>query len=114
SQLAAAALLRASDRVLAESRRELAARWTVAQTAPRPVRATGTPVGGFYHWLRLPEWVTDPLAFCRRLRDEALVTVVPGLAFGPGGARHVRLSCGGDPDALRVALARLADWWEAP
>lgn len=111
AQLAAAALLRASAEVLAESRRELARRWAVVQTAPAPVRATATPAGGLYHWLPLPAGVTDPLAFCRRLRDLGLVTVVPGEAFGPGGRGHVRLSCGGDPGLLAEALDRLAGWW---
>lgn len=113
SQLAAAALLRHSTEVLADSRRELARRWTVVQTAPTAVRARTTPAGGFYHWLELPEWVEEPLAFCRRVRDEGLVTMVPGLAFGPSGARHVRLSCGGDPDRLATALQHLQRWWVA-
>lgn len=111
SQLAAAALLRASDLVLAESRRELARRWSVVQTAPEPLRARTTPAGGFYHWLEVPAWVDDPADFCRRLRDEGKVTVVPGHAFGPRGARHVRISCGGDPDRLREALLRATPWW---
>lgn len=114
SQLAAAALLRASDPVLAESRRELARRWSVVQTVPEPVRARTTPAGGFYHWLEVPPWVDDPATFCRRLRDEGKVTVVPGRAFGPRGARHVRISCGGDPDRLREALLRAAPYWEVP
>lgn len=113
SQQAAAALLRSSDVVLAGSRRELARRWTVVQTAPEQVRARTTPAGGLYHWLPLPPRVQEPLAFCRQVRDEARVTLVPGQAFGPRGTGHVRLSCGGDPDLLRHALARLADWWGA-
>lgn len=114
SQLATTALLRGSAVILAESRRELARRWSVVQTAPEPVRARTTPAGGFYHWLEMPPWVDDPVGFCRRLRDDGKVTVVPGHAFGPRGSRHVRISCSGDPDALREALVRAAPWWEGP
>ncbi|GAA1158331.1 pyridoxal phosphate-dependent aminotransferase [Ornithinicoccus hortensis] len=114
-QRAAAALLRHSPDVLRDTRRQLIARWSVAQTAPEPVRARYTPAGGFYLWLPLPEWaLADPLAHCRRVRDEGRVVVVPGTAFGPGGAGHVRVSCGGDPKALAEGLTRMAPFWERP
>lgn len=115
SQLAAAALLRESATVLAESCRQLIRRWSVAQTGPHPVAAAVTPAGGFYHWLELPAWaLEDPMAFCVRLRDEGLVTVVPGSAFGNAGNDHVRISCGGDPRQLAEGLRRLDRFWRAP
>ncbi|USQ77359.1 pyridoxal phosphate-dependent aminotransferase [Ornithinimicrobium cryptoxanthini] len=115
SQLAATALLRASESVLRDTRRELIARWSIAQTGPAAVRPVATPAGGFYAWIPLPQWaVRDPMGFCLRLRDEGQVIVVPGSAFGAGGADHVRVSCGGDPKALAQGLARMAPFWEAP
>lgn len=115
SQVAATALLRASEEVVGESWKHLVRRWSVAQTAPEPVRATRTPAGGFYHWLPLPPWaLDDPVGFCRRVRDEGLVVVVPGMAFGPAGAGHVRISCGVGLGELAAGLARLAPWWGAP
>lgn len=115
SQLAAAALLRASDQVLRQTRRELVQRWSIAQTGPAPVRPVATPAGGFYAWLPLPSWaVADTVGFCLRVRDEGGVIVVPGTAFGAGGEGFVRVSCGGDPRVLSQGLARMAPFWEAP
>lgn len=115
SQLAAAALLRNSTEVLAQSWRHLVERWSIAQTAPAAVRPQVTPAGGFYLWLALPEGARgDPSAFCLRVRDEGRVTVVPGTAFGPAGAGHVRVSCAGNPGQLAEGLARLAPWWTRP
>lgn len=115
SQLAAAALLRASEQVLRQTRRELAQRWSIAQTGPAPVRPVSTPAGGFYAWIPVPEWAAhDTMGFCRRVRDEGQVILVPGTAFGAGGAGFVRISCGGDPRLLTQGLARLAPFWESP
>lgn len=115
SQLAAVALLQHSDEVLEDSWRHLVDRWSVAQTAPAVVRAHRTPVGGFYHWLALPSWAKDdPAGFCRRVRDEAAVIVVPGEVFGPSSTMFARISCGGDPARLAEGLARLEPWWTAP
>ena len=115
SQLAAAALLRSSGEVLRQTRRELVQRWSIAQTGPAAVRPVATRAGGFYAWVPLPEWaVADPMAHCRRVRDEGGVIVVPGSAFGAAGAGHVRVSCGGDPKLLAQGLERMAPFWEAP
>lgn len=114
SQLAAAALLRASDQVLRATRRELITRWSIAQTGPEAVRPVGTPAGGFYAWIPLPEWAAhDTVGFCLRVREEGQVIVVPGTAFGRSGEGFVRVSCGGDPRQLAQGLARMAPFWEA-
>lgn len=115
SQLAATALLRASDEVLRQTRRELITRWSVAQTGPAAVRPVGTPAGGFYAWIPVPQWAAhDTTGFCLRVRDEGSVIVVPGSAFGAAGEGFVRVSCGGDPKLLAQGLARMAPFWEAP
>lgn len=115
SQVAAAALLRASDRVLRQTRRELVQRWSVAQTGPAAVRPVATPAGGFYAWVPVPQWAGhDTTGFCLRVRDEGGVILVPGTAFGAAGEGFVRVSCGGDPRLLAQGLARMAPFWEAP
>lgn len=115
SQLAAAALLRHSDQVLQQTRRELIQRWSIAQTGPAAVRPVTTPAGGFYAWIPVPPWAAhDTTAFCLRVRDEGQVIVVPGTAFGAAGEGFVRVSCGGDPSLLAQGLARMAPFWEAP
>lgn len=114
SQLAATALLRASEQVLRQTRRELAQRWSVAQTGPERVRPVGTPAGGFYAWIPVPGWSAhDTIGFCRQVRDGGQVILVPGTAFGAGGAGFVRVSCGGDPRLLAQGLARMAPFWES-
>ena len=51
-------------------------------------------------------------AFALRVRDESLVTTVPGDAFGPRGAGFLRVSLGGPVEELVEGLVRLAPWWE--
>ncbi|QDO88195.1 pyridoxal phosphate-dependent aminotransferase [Ornithinimicrobium ciconiae] len=115
SQLAATALLRNSAEVLRQTRRELIQRWSIAQTGPAAVRPVATPAGGFYAWIPVPQWaIGDTLGFCRRVRDEGRVIVVPGTAFGSRGEGFVRVSCGGDPRLLGQGLARMAPFWEEP
>jgi aspartate/methionine/tyrosine aminotransferase len=116
AQEAARALLESSPEVLAGSRFELGLRWATlsaafgAQFGLTPVR----PAGGFYLWWEMPEAVADdPLGFCYRLRDEAGVLVVPGMAFGDAGRRHLRLSFAAAPEALDEGVRRLAPFWPA-
>lgn len=115
AQVAAAALLRASAEVLAESRRQVGLRWALVQDGPMVLRPEVAAVAGFYLWVRVPPWArADPAAFVLQVRDEGLVTVVPGSAFGAGGREHVRVSLGGPLNELSEGLARLAPWWAEP
>ena len=52
-------------------------------------------------------------AFALRVRDESLVTTVPGSAFGARGAGFLRVSLGGPLEELEEGLRRLAPWWAA-
>ncbi|RIK15488.1 MAG: hypothetical protein DCC50_07925 [Acidobacteria bacterium] len=116
SQDAALALLRARELVLPAAREQVRLRWdTLARVAPRLLEVGGgRPRAGFYLWLPLPAGVAeDTEAFALRVRDESLVTTVPGTAFGERGRGHLRVSLGGAPDELSEGLARLAPWWEA-
>lgn len=113
SQLAAAALLRDSPRVLVQSRAALAARWNLVELhAPTWVRAAGRPAGGFYLWVPIPTEGTDEdhAAWVVGLRDHGGVSVIPGSAFGPGGQRHIRISVGGPEDELVEGLRRMGTY----
>ncbi len=113
AQTAAAALLAAAATVFAESRRQLALRWAAFEEACAEAfpgeRRPLPPAGGFYRWMRLPELDgTDETAFCLRLRDEAGVIVVPGIAFGSRGSGRIRVSWAGLPEDIREGVLRLA------
>jgi aspartate/methionine/tyrosine aminotransferase len=117
SQRAAAALVEASDEVLPAARQEVRLRFEALQRAWKEGFGAELrpPVGAFYHWMRLPEAAhADPMAFCLRLRDEAGVVLVPGLAFGEGGRAHARLSFAARPDQIREGVRRLAAFRSAP
>ena len=77
------------------------------------VRVRSSPSGRRLDlWLELPAAATaDPLGFCYRLRDEAGVLVVPGLAFGDAGRRYLRLSFAAPPEALIEGVRRLSPYW---
>jgi aspartate/methionine/tyrosine aminotransferase len=118
AQAAAAALLGDAARVVAESRRQLALRRSAFEAAyseafpAEPLPAL--PAGGFYHWMRLQELDgEDEMAFCLRLRDEAGVIIVPGIAFGSRGSGRVRLSWAGLPGDIREGVRRLATFLKA-
>lgn len=74
-----------------------------------------TPEGAFYAFPQIAPLfgkttpagtkITDDLSFCTALLHEALVAVVPGSAFGDGGA--IRISYAGKPEELTEALSRL-------
>jgi aspartate/methionine/tyrosine aminotransferase len=50
------------------------------------------------------------VAFCELLLEEALVAVVPGGAFGDGGA--IRISYAGKEAELVTGLSRMKAWIE--
>ena len=114
SQEAALALIEDSGAILPAARAELKGRWEAlagALKAELAIDAT-PPAGAFYYWLPLPPaGLSDPTAFCLKVRDEGRVIVVPGSAFGEGGATHVRISYAARPEALREGIRRLAPFW---
>ncbi|HJU83304.1 MAG TPA: pyridoxal phosphate-dependent aminotransferase [Holophagaceae bacterium] len=116
SQLAALALLEASDTVLPAARREVALRFEALAEAMHEHfhQDLEPPDGAFYHWLALPPSAhADPMAFALRLRDEARVVLVPGLTFGEAGRGHARLSFAAAPDQIREGVKRLAPFWRS-
>jgi aspartate/methionine/tyrosine aminotransferase len=113
SQRAALALLEASDEVLSQGRKEIAARWEALASSLQEHfgQTVQPPDGTFYHWMALPSSQDDPLAFCMRLRDEVKVVLVPGTAFGEGGRAHARLSFAARPEQIAEGVKRIAPYW---
>lgn len=65
--------------------------------------------GALYVWARvdggdMSQYVEDALT-------QAHVSIAPGLAYGPGGEQHVRISLGVPDDQLDLALERLKLWY---
>lgn len=114
AQWAALALIEDSDRVLAEARAAIRERWEALAAALKSElgQDAAPPDGTFYHFMALPEpaW-TDPTGFALKLRDQAGVVLIPGLAFGDGGRRHVRLSFAATPAQLQEGVRRFAPHW---
>ena len=54
--------------------------------------------------------LADVHAFCEALLEEALVAVVPGAPFGPGGERCVRMSFACGEEAIDAGCERLASF----
>ena len=115
AQWAALALIEHSEAILAEARAAVQLRWeALAGALYEELGQTVTPPdGSFYHFMPLPPSAhADPLAFAMKLRDEARVVLIPGLAFGEGGRRHARLSFAATPEQLREGVRRLAPYWK--
>jgi len=116
AQWAALALLEHSEAILAEARDAIRGRWeALAEALREHLGQTVTPPDGtFYHFMPLPESAhANPLAFALKLRDEAKVVLIPGLAFGETGRGHVRLSFAATPEQLREGVKRLAPYWRS-
>ena len=117
AQWAALALIEHSDAILAEARGAIRERWdALAEALEQELGVAAEPPDGtFYHFLPLPPHAAaDPLAFALKLRDEAKVVLIPGLAFGDGGRRHLRLSFAATPEQLREGVRRIAPYWPQP
>ncbi|MCC6810861.1 MAG: pyridoxal phosphate-dependent aminotransferase [Deltaproteobacteria bacterium] len=66
------------------------------------------PEGAFYAMCPIVPEGVDAFDFCKRFLAAEDVVVVPGTAFGPGGARFVRLSFAGAEGDFVEATKRLA------
>jgi aspartate/methionine/tyrosine aminotransferase len=71
-----------------------------------------TPGGGYFVWVPVSTLGMDGRAFAERLLKESRVLVGPGVAFGPSGAGHVRVSFATDDGRLREGLNRMAAFVE--
>ena len=66
------------------------------------------PGGGYFAWLPVTALGMDGRMFAERLLKDERVLVGPGVAFGPSGAGHVRVSFATDDGRLREGLNRMA------
>jgi aminotransferase len=66
------------------------------------------PRGAFYAFPSIRSTGLDDEEFAGRLLLEEKVAVVPGSAFGPGGAGHIRICYAQKYDLLEEALARMS------
>jgi aminotransferase len=73
---------------------------------------TFEPRGAFYAFPRITSTGLDGETFSRRLLEEEHVAVVPGSAFGPSGADHVRACYATSYERLEEALARIGRFVE--
>jgi aminotransferase len=68
---------------------------------------TFEPKGAFYAFPRITSTGLEPDTFAERLLREEKVAVVPGDAFGPSGAGHVRMCYATSYEQLEEALRRI-------
>ncbi len=68
---------------------------------------TFEPRGAFYAFPRITSTGLDDEAFVERLLQEEHVAAVPGSAFGPSGAGHVRMCYATSYEKLQEALVRI-------
>ncbi|HET9852766.1 MAG TPA: aminotransferase class I/II-fold pyridoxal phosphate-dependent enzyme [Candidatus Limnocylindrales bacterium] len=73
---------------------------------------TFEPRGAFYAFPRITSTGLDSETFSRRLLEEEHVAVVPGAAFGPSGAEHVRACYATSYERLEEAMTRIARFVE--
>lgn len=66
------------------------------------------PGGGYFAWVPVAGLGVDGRTFAEQLLKDARVLVGPGVAFGPSGAGHVRVSFAADDGRLREGLNRMA------
>ena len=73
---------------------------------------TFEPRGAFYAFPRITSTGLTADEFAQRLLEEERVAVVPGSAFGPSGAQHVRACYATSYEQLEEALARIGRFVE--
>ena len=73
---------------------------------------TFEPRGAFYAFPRISSTGLDSETFAQRLLTEERVAVVPGDAFGPSGAGHVRACYATSYEQLEEALVRIGRFVE--
>ncbi len=107
TQLAGACALEQSQDVVTEMLREYDSnrRLVVEALNSMPGVYCPTPEGAFYAFPRIEGAAS--VDFARDLLDDALVAVTPGLAFGPTGEGHIRISFATSADILERAFERM-------
>ncbi|MEM7618765.1 MAG: aminotransferase class I/II-fold pyridoxal phosphate-dependent enzyme [Pseudomonadota bacterium] len=67
--------------------------------------------GAFYFYINAHNLTNNSEDFCRRMLDETLVAMTPGMDFdGHRGHNTIRISYAGSPDDMNEACDRLQNW----
>jgi len=75
-------------------------------------RVRNIPSKGAFYAMFEVEGVTDTLEFCKRAVVEAKIGMAPGIAFGKGAERAIRLCYAKSPELLHTAMDRLEAFLE--
>ncbi|MEM8778043.1 MAG: LL-diaminopimelate aminotransferase [Cyanobacteria bacterium P01_G01_bin.49] len=69
------------------------------------------PEATMYVWAKLPDpWATNSVEFCLQLVAKTGVAVSPGAGFGKQGEGYVRFALVHDPDTLKLAVDKIAQF----
>jgi aspartate aminotransferase len=82
-------------------------RGIVNERLGRMQRVRNVPNQGSFYAMFEVAGVTDTLTFCKRAVNEALIGMAPGMAFGKGAERHIRLCYAKSPELVSEAMDRL-------
>jgi aspartate/methionine/tyrosine aminotransferase len=70
-----------------------------------------TPAATMYIWAKLPEpWSQNSIKFCTELVKQTGVAASPGAGFGEAGEGYVRFALVQEPEVLKVAVKRIAQF----
>ena len=89
-----------------------AGRDVVNERLGRMQRVRNIPNQGSFYAMFEVEGMADTLSFCKRAVAEAKIGMAPGIAFGKGAERHIRLCYAKSPEALHQAMDRLEGFLE--
>jgi len=78
--------------------------------ASREAITIHAPQSAFYGFFKIEEVSENDVAFCRRLIDEAALSLAPGSCFGQGGKGFIRINFAVDQEKFTEALDRLEDF----
>ena len=84
-----------------------AGRETINAALAKMNRVKNIPNSGSFYAMFEVDGVTDTLGFCKKAVTEARVGLAPGVAFGKGGERMIRLCYAKGADTLNEAADRL-------
>jgi len=108
SQFAALEALKASDRPVAEMKREYRRRRELVITRLNEIGLPcHKPEGAFYAFPSIKSSGLSSMDFSKELLKREKVAVVPGTAFGESGEGYVRISYASGIDKLKEALYRI-------
>ena len=68
------------------------------------------PMGAYYVFPKI-KLALKSLEFSKKLLYQAGVITIPGIAFGPSGERHIRLSFAGEEKEINEAFDRIEKYW---